>query len=177
MYNPVIMKTFATAAVAAITLILPGVSAAQTYYYQGGYSQPTYYYTSQPQYQYTAQQYQYPQYQSGTPYVVNNIQGGITVSGTGYATGYIPTQYQYTYPNTQYYYPQNTQQYYTNTNRQYTYNYATPVNGSRFAIAYSTGDSVWGVPMCNWSDYSYGATSCEYDPQQWIRDPYTGQWY
>lgn len=46
-----------------------------------------------------------------------------------------------------------------------------------FGPAYPTGDyDLVGQPLCQWYDYN-GHTPCNYDPHQWIYDPYTGTWY
>ncbi len=39
-----------------------------------------------------------------------------------------------------------------------------------------TGTYSGGQQLCQWSDYPT-PTSCGSDPQQWLYDPYSGQWY
>jgi hypothetical protein len=39
-----------------------------------------------------------------------------------------------------------------------------------------TGDrDALGTPLCNWQ--GYGRSDCDFNPHQWVYDPYTGTWY
>lgn len=155
-------------------LALPALASAQVYYYapnttSGAYNYDSYIpaaampyvqmgYQSQQQSQY--QGYSYPssyQYQSQSQ-----------------------SQSQYSYPSYEYSYSQPTYQYST---YQPSYNYSSGYTmGGEYTseprpTTYPTGTTgPFGEQLCYWSDYS-GYASCNQDPQQWIQDPYTGDWY
>jgi hypothetical protein len=165
------MKYMRTATLIALAFAMLPLSAfAQVYYYapgtvSGAYNYDSYIpaaampyvnmgYQMQQQYQgYSAPSYQtynsYPSYSSGSQYQ----------SQSQY-------QYQTSYPTSGY---------------SYGYNSMPTVSGyyssEPQSTSYPTGTyGPFGTPLCYWSDYPTYAP-CGNDPQQWIQDPYTGQWY
>ena len=92
-----------------------------------------------------------------------------------------PSSYSNSYPSTSYSYP--------NYNSGYSYGNNTSYNtsvpnfpGYYYSQPQSTATQTGRKdflqqPLCNWSDYSGAAMSCNKDPQQWVQDPYTGLWY
>jgi hypothetical protein len=52
--------------------------------------------------------------------------------------------------------------------------YGYTVNPYNYSIP--TGDTdAFGNELCYWEDY--GRSSCDFNPHQWIYDPWTGSWY
>lgn len=146
---------------ATILLLAPAAAYAQAYapvYVNSpyGYSQfGSYGYPVGSGYQLQSRYQQVPYYQNYVPPYYQPYMNSYQPPNY-YSSGY-PRSYGGAYGYNQYQYPQ--------------------IGYSPFATAYPVGGTdAFGRPLCQWSDYS-GATSCSYDPQQWIRDPYTGQWY
>ena len=140
--------------VSVALLALPAVSFAQSYYYPsgnmyGGYAAPYQYYSYGYPYSYQTQYQQ--QYQSNYSYPM------------------------YSYPYAQYSYPSYNYGYsYPNYHSMPSYSYSS---NYPYSYSYPLGTyGPFGTQMCYWSDYPTYA-SCGQDPQQWIQDPYTGQWY
>ncbi|MDR3570786.1 MAG: hypothetical protein P4L81_01135 [Candidatus Pacebacteria bacterium] len=140
---------------------------------------PTSQYYSQPtSYQTAPQQNNYTSYipSSAMPYVAYGLQ--------------IAQQYQsYAAPSYNYY--PSSSQYQTNSNYGYTsgyqnstpnYGYSTGYNTNSYtsqpqSYSYPSGTyGPFGTQLCYWSDYPTYAP-CGKDPQQWVQDPYTGNWY
>lgn len=145
-------------------LILPQSARAQWYgYEQYGYEEYGYeeYYGQSAYYEQPTYYYQQPTYYYEEPWY-----------------GYEPTYY-YEQPTYNYYQPFYYEQptYY----QQPTYNYYQPTYYSGGGVNpntphYPTGDrDALGNDLCYWADY--GRSSCDFNPHQWIYDPYTGTWY
>ena len=134
---------------------LPLFAHAQMY----GYSNP---YTAYQQYvpmQYYGQSY-YNQYMP-----IVNVQANPYINNL-----YLPMMNQYQ-SQSQY---QSQGQYYVPRQRSY----SQPPYGGGYPNNYSypTGSTdAFGYSLCNWQDY--GISRCDFNPHQWVYDPYTGTWY
>ncbi len=147
----------------------------------GSYGSPTSYSTQSYGTPYTSSAYQPSmQYQPQPSYSGSSYQPSMQyqaqpsyypASGSSY-NSYAPSQYSSGYGNygsPSMYGPPSQSSYgygmpQQNTSRPQTYSYPTGTYGT------------FGVQLCYWSDYPTYAP-CGQDPQQWIQDPYTGQWY
>jgi len=158
------------AALGAIALLaLPALSFAQVYYYSSGNSYGSY----NGAYSYIPA--------SAMPYVEygNQMAQQEQQQYEGYSSYSYPTQYQSQSQE------QSQSQYQTSYPSYNYYNstptYTTSSNTGEFAkpnsVSYPSGTyGPFGTPLCYWSDYPTYAP-CNQDPQQWIQDPYTGEWY
>lgn len=121
--------------------------------------QPNYY----QNYSYPSYQNSYPNYGYGYPQYGNQYRQPAVSFSTGNAYSFDPTRQAF---------PSFGQQSYGHGPTRPTY-----IGYSPFASAYPTGDyDLAGTSLCRWSDYN-GRAPCSFDPQQWVYDPYTGQWY
>lgn len=169
------MKTIISSA-AAIALLAPVLAFAQVYYYAPN--------TTSGAFNYGSSQY-IPSY--AMPYVQMGYQMQQQSQGQ-YGSYMMPSSYSsYSNPmqsQSQYQYQNQYQTSYPTYN-SYTmpsynsYNYSS--NTGEFSqpnsTTYPSGTyGPFGTQLCYWSDYPTYAP-CGKDPQQWIQDPYTGQWY
>lgn len=167
------MKQLKTGAVAASFLLaaLPFSAFAQVYYYAPGTVSGAYNYNSYIP-------------AAAMPYVNMGYQmqqQSQSYSYPSYSTYSYPSQYQY----------QSQSQYQSTPSYSYGYNsYPTSSYSSGYnsipagyyssepqSVSYPSGTyGPFGTQLCYWSDYS-GYAPCGKDPQQWIQDPYSGEWY
>lgn len=131
----------------------PGTTAQSPY---SNYQQPQQYQQYQQPYQnyyQPYQQYYQPMYQPS------------------YQPNYYQPTYQYSYNQPQYY-PQNSYSY-----PQYnSYNYYQPEPYFGYSPQPMGTQDLFGNQLCDWGT-GYRGYRCDYDPHQWILDPYTGQYY
>ena len=112
------------------------------------------------------------------------VAAGAWYSPTVYQPQYYPVQYTYA---PAYSYSANQPGYYTYPSQQpytYSYNYYPSYVQNSYDVypptyygGYPTGDAVpWlGGQMCYYPNY--GRSPCNFDPHQYIYDPWTGTWY
>jgi hypothetical protein len=169
------MKTVRTAAalIASLALLASPLSAyAQVYYYAPGTVSGAYNYNSYIP-------------AAAMPYVNMGYQMQ-QQSQQQYQSYSYPSSYSYSYPTqsqSQYQYQSQSQyqtsyptyNYYTRPSSSYSYNTGEVPNPN--SVSYPSGTyGPFGTQLCYWSDYPVYAP-CGHDPQQWIQDPYTGEWY
>ena len=198
-------KIFAAAAAIACTPFFAMAYTHANYAgYSSGYNYPPSYVPGQMPgvygQNYGTQQYGYPQYAQG----YGNQQYGYGASGYQQNGGVIPGTYSYAaapvagnYLDT--YHPEAfgyttdynsiyPPYYYGNIYPAYHDHYGsqTPYAPNQYSFrdypppqTYQSPTGMYdvlGTPLCNWSDYPTSAP-CGSDPQQWVQDIYTGQWY
>lgn len=176
------MNGFIRIALTGAVALLPAAALAQVY-------APVYVNAAPYETNQLGIQYQYPQYQQQYSY-------GMPYGGYSYPSAY-GTQFGYGYGTTGMY----GAPYTSYEPNGYGGNYGSYMTPSGYAVippyygnptnqnfygsqygqfyqGYPTGrHDAFGSPLCNFADYPV-ATPCQNgDPQQWIQDPYTGQWY
>jgi hypothetical protein len=158
---------------AIVLLALPALASAQVYYYAPNT---------------TSGAYNYDSYipQAAMPYVQMGyqMQQQQQYQGYSYPSSYqyqSQSQSQYSYPSYEYGYSEPT--YENSYNYEPSYNYSNEyTEGGEYtseprSVSYPSGTTgPFGTQLCYWSDYPTYAP-CNQDPQQWIQDPYTGDWY
>jgi len=136
----------------------------------GTTSQSPYNSYQQPQYNYQPyQQYYQPAYQPMNQYQANYYQP-VNQYSYNQPSYYQPVnQYSYNQPQ---YYPQNSYSY-----PQYdSYSYYQPEPYFGYSPQPMGTTDFFGNQLCDWGT-GYQGYRCDYDPHQWILDPYTGQYY
>lgn len=117
----------------------------------------------------------YPYSPYDTYYYEDYSSGGYGYESYSYYPAYSASYYYvpnyYYYPQISYYQPASYYPAYPNPSTSYGYGGVNPYNYS-----IPTGDTdALGNELCYWEDY--GRSSCDFNPHQWIYDPWTGTWY
>lgn len=155
------VKHALVAGLSGVLLLIPAAAGAQSYGYSTGYIPVSY-------------GYQQPNYVIYQPVTVNpyQYQSGIGMGGQSfpnYATGYYPSYGYGSYDS----YSSYGYDWYGYGYDSYGYGgYGVNPNTPH----YYTGDrDALNNELCYWADY--GRSPCDFNPHQWVYDPYTGTWY
>lgn len=111
------------------------------------------------------QNYQQPQYQNYYQPAYQPV----------YQPQYYQPSYNYYQPTYQYQ-PSYYQPQYSYGYPQYDYNYYQPEPYFGYSPQPMGTQDLFGNQLCDWGG-TYRGYRCDYDPHQWILDPYTGQYY